>query len=149
MVIKTRIAIPVLLAACTFGLWFGRLGIGVEQQAKAKDVNKPELDWQLKQKEPVVFSVKDVRQGTRVTSDMVEVRQMFSKEVPGGVLWTTELAVGLIAKHGFRKGTMLTTYHFGLDDSDPQFRAGIGEGCKRMDRAMRRKVEWKNGTRKL
>lgn len=71
---------------------------------------------------------------------MVAVREVLGRDVPGGALWTTELAVGLIAKHGFRKGVMLTTYHFGLDDSDPDFRAGISEGSKRMSRAMLEKA---------
>ncbi|HEY9778224.1 MAG TPA: SAF domain-containing protein [Planktothrix sp.] len=112
-----------------------------EQPALAKEIKRADVKTLMDEKQSVVFAVRNVRKGTRVTSDMVELRRLPAKDVPGGALWTTDLAVGLVAKFDFTKGTLLTTHHFGLDDSDPEYRAGAGEPYKRMTRAMQKKIQ--------
>ena len=133
----SKIGITVLIAACSIGLWHGcrYWSDQLKEQARTQYMTK-----EMNRKVPVLYAVKDVHQGELVTSDMIEVRQIPSKDVPGGILWTPDLAVGLIAKHGCSKGCMFYTSHFGLDDSDPEFRSGLGEASKRMERAMQLQV---------
>lgn len=90
----------------------------------------------LSQKSPIVVALKSAEIGTVVTADMVESKIVPTSQIPGGAIWTTNLAVGLKVKRPFRKGTILTTGFFGLDESDPDFAAGIGTPFKRMNQEM-------------